>query len=194
MMGVRTWRQLLAGLLASAVLAPAGLAEAAQGRGQRTERGGWPATPGPAAYDRGYREGVLQGEADARSGRPFNRQSTARDGFGTGFADGYRAGYDREHARAPMRGRQQSPAFAQRPSRGYQEPAFAQGYDDGYEKGVADGRDGERYDPVGHRDYREADQGYARSYGTLDAYKNNYRAGFRQGYEQGYREGTRHRR
>ena len=193
-MGARTWRQLLAGILVSAVFIPTAFAQTAQGRGQRVGRGGWPAPPGAAAYDRGYRDGVIRGEQDARGGRPFNRQSTARDGYGTGFADGYRAGYDREHANAPLRGRQQGPVFAQRPARGYQEPAFAHGYDDGYEKGVADGRDGDRYDPVRHRDYREADQGYSRPYGSLDAYKNNYRAGFRQGYEQGYRVGSRNRR
>ena len=56
-MGVRTWRRLLAGILMSALAAPAGLAEAAQGRGQRIERGS-PATLGPAAYERGYRDGV----------------------------------------------------------------------------------------------------------------------------------------
>jgi hypothetical protein len=193
-MGVRTWRPLLAGILVSALAAPAGLAEAAQGRSQRVERGGWPATLGPAAYDRGYRDGVLRGEADARSGRPFNRQSQARTGYGTGFSDGYRAGYDREHARAPMRGRNTGPVLAQRPPRGYQELAFAKGYESGYARGVSDGREGERYDPVRHREYREADQGYTRNYGSLDAYKNNYRAGFRQGYEHGYREGARYRR
>ena len=192
-MGVRTWRQLLAGILISALSAPAGLAEAGQGRGQRIERGR-PGTLGPAAYERGYRDGVLQGEADARSGRPFNRQTAARTGYGTGFSDGYRAGYDREHARAPLRGRNRAPILAQRSSRGYQEPAFANGFEGGYERGLSDGRDGNRYDPVRHRDYREADEGYGRSYGSLDAYKNNYRAGFRQGYEQGYRDGARYRR
>ena len=197
-MGVRTRRQVLAGILVSAVIIPIGSAEAAQGRGQgrgqRVERGGSPATVAPAAYDRGYRDGVIRGEQDARSGRPFNRQSGTRDGYGTGFTDGYRAGYDREQAQIPLRGRQQGPVFAQRPARGSQEPAFARGFDDGYDKGVDDGRDGGRYDPVRHGDYREADQGYSRSYGSLDAYKNNYRGGFRQGYEQGYRQGTRRRR
>ena len=190
-MGVRTWRPLLAGILVSALAAPAGVAEA-QGRGQRIELGR-PTAVGPAAYDRGYRDGVLQGEADARSGRPFNRRSQARTGYGTGFADGYRAGYDREHARAPQRGRNTGQVIVQRPPRGYQELAFSNGYDRGYERGVSDGRDGDRYDPVRHNDYREADRGYSRSYGSLDAYKNNYRAGFRQGYEQGYREGARYR-
>ena len=69
----------------------------------------------------------------------------------------------------------------------YQEPAFARGYADGYKRGVDDNRDRNRYDPVGHADYRRGDEGYYRDYGSRDAYKNNYRAGYRQGYEDGYR-------
>ncbi len=75
--------------------------------------------------------------------------------------------------------------------RGYEEPALARGYDDGYERGLADGRRGQRYDPADSREYRSGDQGYVESYGVRDAYRNNYRAGFRQGYEEGYRNATR---
>ena len=78
--------------------------------------------------------------------------------------------------------------------RGYQEPASARGYADGFQRGLDDGRDRDRYDPVGSRDYRSADQGYYRDYGARDAYRNNYRSGFRQGYEEGYRAGARGRR
>ena len=77
---------------------------------------------------------------------------------------------------------------------GYQEPAYARGYSDGYMRGLGDGRDRDRYDPAGSREYRGADQGYNRNYGSRDAYRNNYRAGFRQGYEEGYRDGARGRR
>jgi hypothetical protein len=78
--------------------------------------------------------------------------------------------------------------------RGHQEPAYARGFSDGYERGLRDGNDRDRYDPVGERDYRDADNGYFRDYGSRDAYRNNYRAGFRQGYEDGYRDGQRYRR
>lgn len=71
--------------------------------------------------------------------------------------------------------------------RGYEEPAFARGYEAGRERGRADARSGQRYDPVASREYRDGDRGYAVSYGSRDAYKSNYRAGFRQGYEDGYR-------
>jgi len=78
--------------------------------------------------------------------------------------------------------------------RAYEEPAFARGYSDGFKHAQEDRRERRRYDPVGHRDYREADQGFSRSYGTLEAYRNNYRAGFRAGYDAGYRDDTGRRR
>ena len=79
-------------------------------------------------------------------------------------------------------------ADAQGRGRANQEPAYARGYADGYRHAQEDREDRRSYDPVTHRDYREADQGFYRSYGSLDAYKNNYRAGFRAGYDAGYRE------
>jgi hypothetical protein len=70
----------------------------------------------------------------------------------------------------------------------YEEPAFARGFEAGREQGRADAGEGERYDPVASREYRDGDSGYSASYGSRDAYKSNYRAGFRQGYEEGYRK------
>ena len=87
----------------------------------------------------------------------------------------------------PARGRGNLPRI-------YQDAAGLKGYESGWELGLLDGRDGERYDPVRHRDYRDADRGYASSYGSRDGYKTKFRAGFRQGYEDGYREGTRTRK
>ena len=78
--------------------------------------------------------------------------------------------------------------------RAYEEPAFARGYADGFRHAQEDRRERRRYDPVGHRDYSEADQGFSRSYGTLETYRNNYRAGFRAGYDAGYRDDTNRRR
>jgi flagellar biosynthesis/type III secretory pathway protein FliH len=96
------------------------------------------------------------------------------------------------HADEAQRGRDKR--MLQRAPRAYQEPAFAAGYDSGFKKGLSDGAEGDRYDPVRHADYRDAESGYRTSYGARDAYRNNYRAGFRQGYEDGYREGTRSRK
>src|SRR5262245_6327463 len=169
-----------------------------------------------AGFDRGYREGISRGTDDARDGRRFEpeRDSVYRNGdrgynsrygnrdwyrteFRRGYSSGYRDGFynvrgsgryqrndqitqgrvnDRRDVRGPGR------------LRGYQEPAFARGYSDGWDKGLDDGRDRDRYDPVRHGDYKDGDNGYERSYGSKDAYKNNYRAGFRQGYEDAYRD------
>jgi hypothetical protein len=78
--------------------------------------------------------------------------------------------------------------------RNYQDAASLKGYESGWDLGLFDGRAGERYDPVRHRHYRDADRGYASSYGSRDGYKTKFRAGFRQGYEDGYRDGTRTRK
>jgi hypothetical protein len=90
--------------------------------------------------------------------------------------------------RGPTRGQEK---HAGSTPRIFQDPASAKGYENGYDLGLFDGRNGERYDPVRHRDYRDANRGYASSHGSRDGYKTNFRTGFRQGYEDGYREGTR---
>jgi hypothetical protein len=200
-MGARRWARWL---LAAATCALLAVPAAAQNN---------------TAFDRGYREGIQRGTDDARRGRQFeiDRNDVYRDGdrgynnrygnregyrndFRRGFTSGYREGY--YNARGNSRngrddriyqGRRDSIDDRGRPGRvrGYQEPAFARGYSDGWEQGLEDARDRDRYDPVRHGDYRSADQGYQRSYGSKDAYKNNYRSGFRQGYENGYRDASR---
>jgi len=100
-------------------------------------------------------------------------------------------------AEAQGRGRGRGPGrFGSLPlsGRGYEEPAFARGYADGFRHAQEDRRERRRYDPVAHRDYRDANQGFSRSYGPLEAYRNNYRAGFRAGYDAGYRDDTGRRR
>ena len=91
-----------------------------------------------------------------------------------------------------QRGQQDGPTRGRgNTSRTYKDPASIKGYESGYDLGLIDGREGQRYDPVRYRDYRDADRGYTSQYGSRDGYKTNFRAGFRQGYEDGYREGTR---
>ena len=136
--------------------------------------------------------------------RRFGSPDLYRDDFRHGYIDGYRSSYARLRP-TPVRPAPAAPPapFLQRSAPvpgvfgaplprpgGYQEPAYARGYSEGYRQGADDGRDRERYDPVGHRDYRDANNGYYGGYGSPDAYRNNYRAGFRTGYEQGYRSGT----
>jgi len=61
---------------------------------------------------------------------------------------------------------------------------FDQGYQDGYRRGREDARDGDRFDPRGQREYRNADNGRYRS---SDG-RRVYRQGFERGYEEGYRD------
>ena len=182
-------RFLLAALMCGALAAPA--VASAQGAVPRRDNGGQAAQI-RKAYDRGYQQGRVQGELDARRGRPLvlDNRNVARDEFQRGFAEGYRVGYDsmRRSPARPIGGIDRGGVTtSRRLPGGYQEPAFARGYADGYDEGVNDMRGRDRYDPVASRDYRSGDQGYSGSYGSRDAYKNNYRAGFRQGYEEGYR-------
>jgi len=182
-------RLVIAALMCGALAAPSiATAQMAVPRGNSNR-----VPPGQVRqYERGYQEGRVQGEQDARRGRPFVLESrgAGRTEFRRGYADGYQAGYDsvrRSPAYGPFGGNDRRGSNTRRLPGGYQEPAFARGYADGYEEGLKDVRDRDRYDPVGTRDYRKGDQGYYGSYGSRDTYKNNYRAGFRQGYEEGYR-------
>jgi hypothetical protein len=212
------WTRVLAAVVIAGVCslpAPASAQGRGIGRGRATAPGQVKKQQDRNEYNRGYQQGLREGEQDARRNRPFeaypdrdNRGS--RDGdYRNGFADGYRIGYnqirrdDRRNSGVggiflPRDDRRDGAIIrdgggARRAPGGYQEPALARGYSDGYQRGVDDGRDRRRYDPVGEKDYREADQGYYGGYGSKDAYKNNYRAGFRQGYEDGYRDGNNRR-
>jgi hypothetical protein len=147
------------------------------------------------AYDQGFKQGVREGEQDARRSGVFdidlpNRRGRQGADFDSGFVAGYRAGFERVRpsvARDNRVYRGGAVSGGRRANGAYREPASARGYSDGYERGLDDVRHRNRYDPVGEKDYRNADDGYYSGYGSKDAYKNNYRAGFRQGYEDGYR-------
>ncbi len=164
--------------------------------------GGGYADVGRIAYDNGYRRGVDHGYADARSGRGpnyrnhrdyrdadwgYDHRFGARGEYRRAFRRGYEAGYRDGFARE-ARGYNRYPD-ARSGSYGYASPAYERGFRDGLEKGRDDGRDGDRYDPLRHKWYREGDRGYNSRFGPRDQYKAAYREAFRQGYEQGYREG-----
>jgi hypothetical protein len=188
----------LATLLVALVVPSAAIA--GQGRGQIARGPGW---------DEGYRRGLQVGEQHARGGSPSNvtiafeyRQGDlgyrpsygSRDryriAFRLGFEFGYRAGYDRYR---PGR-RSGPPPWSD--GRGYgppahYDPAYANGFEDGYRAGFEDGRDRDRFDPIGEGRYRSGDHGYERSYGPRDEYKARYREAFRAGYEEGYADSWR---
>lgn len=167
-------------------------------------------------YDRGFRDGARRGEQDARRGRAYDiyrhreyRNADNRAGVRdtriavNAFRSGFEAGYDQGYRRYARGGFGYPPAAGGRtpgyppnagrgpgypPARqGWATPAWDNGYRDGYEQGVRDGRDGDRFDPVRARRYRDGDHDYDRRYGSRDDYKRDYRAGFVRGYEDGYR-------
>jgi hypothetical protein len=195
-MGIRLSKRLLAGLVCTAVMLPVAITSA-DAQARRGQNRGWQigADAGRNEYERGYEDGVRQGQDDARRGRVFDLARyphyRARDDFRRGFAEGYRAGFERGRVRASRQDPFGRDGSYRRAPGSFQEAASARGYSDGYSRGLSDGRDRDRYDPVGSRDYRDGDNGYSGAYGSRDAYKNNYRAGFRQGYEDGYRDGRR---
>jgi hypothetical protein len=155
------------------------------------------------AYDNGYRQGLDNGERDARDRRDFriDRDGAYRDGYDRSFddrdqyrrffRDGYRAGYTEGYnrlARFERRGGYpgNGGAFPGN-DRNVGSPAARVGYRDGFEAGRNDANDRENYDPRRSKRYREGDHDFDRDYGSRDQYKLEYRAAFMQGYDEGYR-------
>ena len=82
------------------------------------------------------------------------------------------ASYSRDDYRAPY-------ADAQR-------AAYDNGYRDGLKRGEQALRDRRAFDVQRERDYRDAENGYNRSYGDRNRYRDNYRGGFTQGFRDAY--------
>jgi hypothetical protein len=76
--------------------------------------------------------------------------------------------------------------------------AYSFGYDRGERDGAEQGRDDARhrrsFDFRRDRDYREADNGYRRSYGPRNRYADGYRRGYEQAYRRAYNDNRRHDR
>src|SRR5262245_6126854 len=159
------------------------------------------------AYSRGYDDGRERGENDARRNRPFDYsryneyrnadagyrggdrnsyRSLFRQGFVTGYNDGYRR-YNRGGYGYPAQSYPDNRYPDNRNGYGYGSPASENGYRDGYQQGTEDARDGDRFDPTRASRYRSGDHNYNSRYGSRDNYKREYRSAFQTGYEQGYR-------
>ncbi|MEX2272106.1 MAG: hypothetical protein WD690_11565 [Vicinamibacterales bacterium] len=162
-----------------------------------------------AQYDNGVRDGLREGRTDARRGDRFGFSERAWQRGSAAFRQGFEAGYRRAYEierRGGYVGRGGNRGYGGRGSGRYggggygagrsgaptyANPATAAGYNDGYEQGLEDARDGDRFDPIRSKDYREADNDYDRRFGTKAQWQVAYREGFRSGYEQGYRAGYR---
>ena len=128
-------------------------------------------------YEQGYRSGYDRYAQNGRGGY-------GSGGYGSGGYNG--PPYGRARGRGPRYGNGNGYGY------GYNARAFDQGFNDGYEAGLDDGRDGRRFDPIAEGRYRSGDRGYENEYGSRDAYKIDYRNAFRQGYESGYNDGRRY--
>jgi len=64
--------------------------------------------------------------------------------------------------------------------------AYDNGYRDGVKRGEQAARDRKVFNERVERDYRDGDNGYNRSYGDRERYRDDYRGGFAQGYREGY--------
>lgn len=161
-----------------------------------------------AAFERGFQEGVIEGERDSRNRDAFRYQDERdfqradagynhrygdrdryRAHFRSGFAEGYAEGYRRYAGSRYGRrsGRYGAPGYGGYPQgREVALSPFEIGARDGYQKGREDARDRGRADARRHKWYREGDRDYNSRYGSRQQYKNEYRRGFLAGYERGF--------
>lgn len=164
-------------------------------------------------FDNGLRDGLRAGQTDARRGdrfgfndeREWQRGSAPfRQGFEAGYRRGYvgdrgsggygGGGYGGNGGNGGYGGYGRGGYGNGRSGAIYANPAVAAGFNDGYEQGLEDARDGDRFDPIRAKDYRKADHGYDKRFGTKAQWQVAYRDGFRSGYERGYREAQLYRR
>src|SRR5947207_6719669 len=64
--------------------------------------------------------------------------------------------------------------------------AYDNGYREGVKRGDEDGRKGRAFSFERHDDWRDADDGYSRSYGDREFYRRTYRRGFESGYTEAF--------
>src|SRR6266508_331089 len=75
----------------------------------------------------------------------------------------------------------------QRDFRNFDRRAYDNGYREGLEHGEKDGRRGRDFAYAHDSEYRDADHGYNRSYGSKESYRRVFRQGYVEGYTEGYR-------
>jgi len=81
-----------------------------------------------------------------------------------------------------------TPLYAQR--NGTYRDVERRAYDTGYREGIAQGQNdvqrGRAYSYTGHSEYRAADDGWRRSDGDREFYRQSFRQGFQSGYSEAY--------
>jgi hypothetical protein len=161
-------------------------------------------------YQSGYRDGVEKGRHEGRENDPNDyrtpdwRQATRgyqswmgsvgayQSGYRNGYQNGFREGFNSAYRRGDGDGDRDDirPVYD-----GGGDPwgggRFGnQAYDFGYQDGATAGR-GDRYEhkpfnPTPRGRYEDADRGYNRAYGDINAYRRQYASGYRAGYQSSY--------
>jgi hypothetical protein len=160
----------------------------AQGRGHNSSQGIPPGQLPPAGLCRVWYDGVPPGHQPRATNcneaeRIASRDRNARVIYGDNTYRDDRYANDRYGNTYPYGSTNTS-----RGSYGVNTVAYDNGYRDGQAKGIEDARGRDSFDPVRHKEYRNADRGYNSRYGTKDQYKLTYRDGFEAGYAQAYRQ------
>lgn len=136
------------------------------------------------AFQEGYRQGLWDARHGGRADWDDNRWREGDDR--RAYRDGYLRGY--REAAAYYRGdRDRDDGYYGRAI----DSARRFGYQDGYSDGVNDRRTGHSFRPTHDDNYRHAERGYYRGFGSKNYYKQVYREGYTQGYQQGYDNGWR---
>lgn len=140
--------------------------------------------------------------------RGYRSEYGNKDGYKQAYRDGFRRGYDQGFRQYTYSGNN-DPYYRNDPYGRGNDPygrgndpygndpygrnssiyrvAQDQGYNDGYQKGAEDARDGDRYNAQGTSQYKNADRGYRSEYGNREEYRRAYRDAFVRGYDEGYR-------
>ena len=146
--------------------------------------------------DRGYEDGVRQGQHDRGRSSRYNYQTSPWQRGDAGYRDAYRRGYEQGYNQGNSGGGYPYPNgtytggygrnYPYSSQRGYSNQALNLGLQDGRMDGQNDRATGHSYRPTEDSNYKHADRGYNSAYGNKDSYKQEYRNGYLQGYQQGY--------
>lgn len=173
------------------------------------------------AYDRGFREGVKEGEKDGRSRDPFRYQDEGdfrrgdvgyhrnygdetfyrqhfRSGFADGYADGYRRynrGYNPPGYGYGRPGYGNRPGYGTGPGYGYgRDERFVSAFEIGAREGYEKGRDdGQRNRAFDARRHEWYRSG-DRHYENRYGNREQYKIEYRRGFTSGYERGYREAR
>ncbi len=114
--------------------------------------------------------------APAFAARPQGNTPAAFQGRG-GYGPQWQSPYDRNDL---ARERMMYDRYNGRDAR------WQNAFRDGYNEGLRDARANRRFNPTDSAEYRNANRGYNRNWGTRAQYAVGYRNAFRDGYERGY--------